>query len=483
MDSNTLNVNSLNTNPALKMSGNLDTSKLSATPSPTQVYTSPAISPQASTIDIPTKISGDTLTYKAPTTTGIETPIDKANNALTATVDTYATQTATPPPELSDYDKQKADLMKGLELYTNKDTGYSATSAKLQQEAGLNQKQQELSALDVKDLALQKQQKDFENQILNQNREGLFGGAGQQAITQYQRDISSQRAGLAIQKLALQGDIKGATDMIKLKLDAQFEPITQRLDYLSKVNTIYNNDLTEKQKAQMTLEQKRLETVAKEKEDFKDIMDKALLNGASSEEIQNAYTLFNKGDRNGAISSIAKYGGTGALTPYQQFTTTQSLAKDVQKRTENAREMARQAKLITDSYNNILKKGDRSLNTQAIITSFNKILDPTSVVRESEYDRTAQGQALIEQLRGKVDQIASGGAGVTEQTLKEASDIAKTYLESSQDSINAENQRARAMAEQFGLQGDFVTSTYGATPTTTGTKTITVKGKVLPTDF
>lgn len=152
--------------------------------------------------------------------------------------------------------------------------------------------------------------------------------------------------------------------------------------------------------------------------------------------------------------------GSGGLTPYQQFSATQSIAKDNQKRTENAREMARQSQLINSSYNNIVNGGDRSLNTQAIITSFNKILDPTSVVRESEYDRTAAGQALISRLQGKYDNIVAGGAGVTEATLKEAADIAKTYLDQSRKYIEAENARAVSMANQFGLNPDFVTNTY-----------------------
>lgn len=152
------------------------------------------------------------------------------------------------------------------------------------------------------------------------------------------------------------------------------------------------------------------------------------------------------------------------LTPYQQFQATQSIAKDNAKRTENSREITRQSQLIIDSYNNIINGGDRSLNTQAIITSFNKILDPTSVVRESEYDRTAEGQSLIARLQGKVQNIVAGGAGVTPQTLKEASDIATTYLERSRQSILAENQRAIDMANQFGLNSQFVTS--GQRPTT-----------------
>lgn len=168
-----------------------------------------------------------------------------------------------------------------------------------------------------------------------------------------------------------------------------------------------------------------------------------------------------------------------SLTPYQKFQATQALAKDTQMRTENAREIARQSNLITSSYNNIVSGGDRSLNTQAIITSFNKILDPTSVVRESEYDRTAAGQSLIQRLQGKVDNITAGGAGVTEQTLAEAAQIAKEYLDNAKATIEAENQRSTQMAEQFGLNSNFVGS-VGNQGTTGGVVTgavgVTSKG-------
>lgn len=170
------------------------------------------------------------------------------------------------------------------------------------------------------------------------------------------------------------------------------------------------------------------------------------------------YNEYQNADANRKVS-IAKAGVAG-LTPYQQFQATQSIAKDTQARTTNAREMARQAELIQSSYNNIVNGGDKSLNTQAIVTAFNKILDPTSVVRESEYDRTAQGQSLLAQLQGKVQNISEGGAGVTPQTLKEASDIAKKYLDGAKASIAQQNQRAEQMASQFGLNPSFVTSTF-----------------------
>lgn len=162
-----------------------------------------------------------------------------------------------------------------------------------------------------------------------------------------------------------------------------------------------------------------------------------------------------------------------SLTPYQKFTATQSIAKDTQTRTEQAREMARQANLIKNSYQNIVKGGDRSLNTQAIITSFNKILDPTSVVRESEYDRTAAGQSLLNRLQGKYDNIVAGGAGVTLSTLEEAQKIAEEYLKGAQNSIVQQNLRAQEMATAFGLNPDFVTTGGFEVPTVAQPQTST----------
>jgi hypothetical protein len=176
-------------------------------------------------------------------------------------------------------------------------------------------------------------------------------------------------------------------------------------------------------------------------------------------------------------ASVARAGSAG-LTPYQQFQATQSIAKDTQNRTENSREMVRQANIIQSSYNNIINGGDKSLNTQAIITSFNKILDPTSVVRESEYDRTAQGQSLLDQLQGKVDNIAKGGAGVTTQTLAEAATIAKQYLNGANTSINAQNQRAVDLAKAYGINPNFVGSTAPQTQETQKPQQMTVNGKI-----
>ena len=51
---------------------------------------------------------------------------------------------------------------------------------------------------------------------------------------------------------------------------------------------------------------------------------------------------------------------------------------------------------------------------QAIISTFNKMTDPDSVVRESEYARTAKDLAIWNKLKGKVQKWMKGGAGLTQ---------------------------------------------------------------------
>lgn len=164
------------------------------------------------------------------------------------------------------------------------------------------------------------------------------------------------------------------------------------------------------------------------------------------------------------INDLGADAGGDSLTAYQKFQATQAIAKDNEARTSKSQEIARQAGLITSSYQNIVNGGDKNLNTQAIIASFNKILDPSSTVREGEYDRTSEGQSLIAQLTAKVQNITAGGGGVTLDTLKEASDIGNQYLANAKKTIESQNTRAVNMANQFGLNSDFVTSTYSSNP-------------------
>ncbi|MBI4397039.1 MAG: hypothetical protein HY548_08095 [Elusimicrobia bacterium] len=50
---------------------------------------------------------------------------------------------------------------------------------------------------------------------------------------------------------------------------------------------------------------------------------------------------------------------------------------------------------------------------QALITMYNKLTDPNSVVRESEYARTPENLPIINRISGAIEKIGKGGAGLT----------------------------------------------------------------------
>ena len=54
---------------------------------------------------------------------------------------------------------------------------------------------------------------------------------------------------------------------------------------------------------------------------------------------------------------------------------------------------------------------------QAMVMAYNKIIDPLSVVRETEYGRSAEGQSLWNQISGVASKIISGGTGITNAEL------------------------------------------------------------------
>ena len=67
--------------------------------------------------------------------------------------------------------------------------------------------------------------------------------------------------------------------------------------------------------------------------------------------------------------------------------------------------------------------------SQTIIMAFNKLLDPNSVVRESEYARTPEWVSLIHRIEWKLEQIANWWAWLTYADLKAIVDMANEFGE------------------------------------------------------
>ena len=103
------------------------------------------------------------------------------------------------------------------------------------------------------------------------------------------------------------------------------------------------------------------------------------------------------------------------------------------------------------------ERGDMLSGSQAILISFNKLLDPTSVVRESEYARSATGQSALETMRGFVDKLGKGGAGVTIRELQTYRDFGQEVVKQALEStLRPERERISRLVEFAGVDPELI---------------------------
>ena len=106
-----------------------------------------------------------------------------------------------------------------------------------------------------------------------------------------------------------------------------------------------------------------------------------------------------------------------------------------------------------------MKKGDlpKAFNMidQALIMTFNKILDPGSVVRESEYARTPEGMSWLERLRAWRSRIQAGGI-LSMNERKEIIEIVKQFREIYRQQMAIKTTQYRGLAKQYGFNPERV---------------------------
>lgn len=107
-------------------------------------------------------------------------------------------------------------------------------------------------------------------------------------------------------------------------------------------------------------------------------------------------------------------------------------------------------------------KESRAQLDQALITMFNKMLDPTSVVREGEYARTTQGQALLSQAQAKFEALKKGGAGINDATRREMVEVAKTLLGVAENQYKTSVDFYLPIIEDLGLDPSMFIKGYGS---------------------
>jgi len=94
-----------------------------------------------------------------------------------------------------------------------------------------------------------------------------------------------------------------------------------------------------------------------------------------------------------------------------------------------------------------------SLNaaSQGVLIAFQKLLDPTSVVRESEYARSGAGQSLWDRMSGTWEKLEKGGAGVTIKELRTFNSLSKEFLAGYENTAVKHAKRMQVIAERQGL--------------------------------
>lgn len=154
----------------------------------------------------------------------------------------------------------------------------------------------------------------------------------------------------------------------------------------------------------------------------------------------------------------------GMLTGSQKVTASRGLLKDYQAAVKPARELERQLTIMDEGLK-AAKAGNLNAGSQAVLVTFQKILDPASVVRESEYARTPEGLSVLQRLEGLGPRIIQGGPGVPVAQLEEFYSLAKNITDAMSREAEGKTADYRAIAEANGLDLDF--GKAGAPPSPT----------------
>lgn len=139
------------------------------------------------------------------------------------------------------------------------------------------------------------------------------------------------------------------------------------------------------------------------------------------------------------------------FTRFQQFQMAERLGNDWQKVTGPVQEMDRQLRIMHAGLEQS-RAGDRNGGSQAVLVTFQKILDPLSVVREAEYNRGPQGQAFLRRLAGYIPRLKKGGTTMSPEELGEMVKTAESMYAGMAAWTKKQRTRLDAMATEFGIQ-------------------------------
>lgn len=318
----------------------------------------------------------------------------------------------------------QSGLFRGLVDRTQQLFGKGERQRQIEEQLGLTQNSK---ALQETNLQIAQLKGEYDKQI-----EALTGqgrGITTDILNRQENKLIRQRAveigALSAVAQALQGNITLAQNTAKQTVNIEFEPIENEIDLLEKFLEANKSNLTAAEKrladerqAQLDLQK---EAISIQKEERKGILDIAIKAAQSGADPSTINTILSAQSQEQALSYAGGSLQTGGLNQSDLFNAELKLSDNFQKYASEANTAIRQSQVARVAFEDALKNLSSGqpigAQSQALITAFNKLIDPTSVVRESEYARTPEGASLLNRIDGKAQQFKNGGVGLNEAEL------------------------------------------------------------------
>ena len=169
------------------------------------------------------------------------------------------------------------------------------------------------------------------------------------------------------------------------------------------------------------------------------------------------------------------------LSRPEKFAATIKLQEDWRKAEAHEKEMGRQMGLMETG----LKRFDADPvgSVEAIRVTFEKIIDPNSVVREGEYTRQGYGLSAMKRLEGFYQQMVEGGGNIPKPILEGMVETARQFMQGMETYNALERDRIGALAKDNDINPDLVfgvkkTTAVGEKKATAPTGAIIKDGKL-----
>lgn len=140
----------------------------------------------------------------------------------------------------------------------------------------------------------------------------------------------------------------------------------------------------------------------------------------------------------------------------------QKLFDDIRADTKDFSEINRQYSIMKNAWNayKTWDKSNKATVEQQLIMVFNKMLDPGSVVREWEFDRTAQWQAIIAKFEEQVKRLNQGWAWISDKVLEDLVNGAEIMFNSWKETMMKKKDNLKANASYLWADPTFVDSYF-----------------------